>query len=542
MSTVPLHPSDDTYRQFERLFWAAFHERSDARKDEEAMGPAEHAAAHFCETAGIAYAGPLLKAISLNHKRAYQDTLSLLPSNRDVYPPQLQGLASFLLGHAYLGSKQLEQSHLALTSAINDRWITAKGWVWIAIGDLNVRREEYSEARQAYQQALESIDCQSSGTALVGLGNAYIGLRKFDKALEQFNKALADFGYRWKSNCWLGQGNAYDGMGEYDKAIEAYSKALEDQTFSNRAYVWNGLGVVYARQKEWDRAIEAIGKALEEPTFFPRASALNNLAIAYCQKGEPDEGIQLCHQALREPPSSSQRRAWFTLGNAYGKKRDYDRAVEAYRMAHKDPPSDLAFQISILLGVTSYMAGRMTEARSAFKEIFDTSPEGIAGDELRKVARGYLTLIASRLKPEELTQEDRDLLVLDPSSDSPEARIQQKMRLAGEDQYGKYVIRERSQRDNVMSILRGWSSAVTLLEGADGRWLGGGYFLKWLGIGIVIDPGFDFLRNFHAHGYHAAEFKPLLLAIITLTTMLMYSGLTIYGMSSSNGMLRRTEV
>jgi ribonuclease BN (tRNA processing enzyme) len=54
-------------------------------------------------------------------------------------------------------------------------------------------------------------------------------------------------------------------------------------------------------------------------------------------------------------------------------------------------------------------------------------------------------------------------------------------------------------------VLRGWSSAVTLLEGSERRWRGGGYFLKWQGHGLVLDPGFDFLRNFHDAGYHGRE-------------------------------------
>jgi ribonuclease BN (tRNA processing enzyme) len=70
-----------------------------------------------------------------------------------------------------------------------------------------------------------------------------------------------------------------------------------------------------------------------------------------------------------------------------------------------------------------------------------------------------------------------------------------------------------STRDDTFSALRGWSSAVTLLEGSDERrWRGGGYFLKWQGHGIVIDPGFDFLDNFHDAGFHAGEIDAVLVS------------------------------
>jgi ribonuclease BN (tRNA processing enzyme) len=41
---------------------------------------------------------------------------------------------------------------------------------------------------------------------------------------------------------------------------------------------------------------------------------------------------------------------------------------------------------------------------------------------------------------------------------------------------------------------------------------GGGYFLKWRGKGIVIDPGFDFLRNFHDAEYHGREIDAVLVS------------------------------
>jgi ribonuclease BN (tRNA processing enzyme) len=76
-----------------------------------------------------------------------------------------------------------------------------------------------------------------------------------------------------------------------------------------------------------------------------------------------------------------------------------------------------------------------------------------------------------------------------------------------------YLRREGRKRDDVFSCLRGWSSAVTLLEGGqDTQWKGGGYFLKWRGRGIVIDPGFDFLDNFHDAGYNGREIDAVLVS------------------------------
>lgn len=40
----------------------------------------------------------------------------------------------------------------------------------------------------------------------------------------------------------------------------------------------------------------------------------------------------------------------------------------------------------------------------------------------------------------------------------------------------------------------------------------GGYLLKWRGTGIAIDPGFDFLRNFHDARYHGREINAVIVS------------------------------
>jgi ribonuclease BN (tRNA processing enzyme) len=99
-----------------------------------------------------------------------------------------------------------------------------------------------------------------------------------------------------------------------------------------------------------------------------------------------------------------------------------------------------------------------------------------------------------------------------PQTDDLEGEIIAAIQAAGDTQYEKYVAGRGSERDDTLSVLRGWSSAVTLLEGSERRWRGGGYFLKWRGYGIVIDPGFDFLRNFHDAKYHGREINAVVVS------------------------------
>ncbi len=68
----------------------------------------------------------------------------------------------------------------------------------------------------------------------------------------------------------------------------------------------------------------------------------------------------------------------------------------------------------------------------------------------------------------------------------------------------KYLVQERTLKEEMMdshlTILRRWNSYTPSVP-TKPKSVGGGYFLSVRDIGIVIDPGFDFLHNFSEAGY-----------------------------------------
>jgi len=65
---------------------------------------------------------------------------------------------------------------------------------------------------------------------------------------------------------------------------------------------------------------------------------------------------------------------------------------------------------------------------------------------------------------------------------------------------------------NKFVVLRRWQSFTPKVPrpvGVDSR--GGGYFLVWNNKGIVIDPGFDFIRNFYEQGYSINDIDAILI-------------------------------
>lgn len=66
-------------------------------------------------------------------------------------------------------------------------------------------------------------------------------------------------------------------------------------------------------------------------------------------------------------------------------------------------------------------------------------------------------------------------------------------------------------------ILKGWSSSIPLVSGRINEYFegnickGGGYFIRWKGAGLVIDPGINFLENFHENKFHIADIDIVLI-------------------------------
>lgn len=96
------------------------------------------------------------------------------------------------------------------------------------------------------------------------------------------------------------------------------------------------------------------------------------------------------------------------------------------------------------------------------------------------------------------------------------------------ERFERFISPGKSIKDKTfsfLSILRKWNSYTPVLPPKGGTSKGGGYFLYHNGIGIVIDPGFNFIQNFfeqnfkiddidailvtHAHNDHTVEFESI---------------------------------
>ncbi|MBI1345070.1 tetratricopeptide repeat protein [bacterium] len=361
------------------------------------------------------------------------------------------------------------------------------------------------------ENILTSIPPSLRGQAHHVRGFVLDDLKRYDEAITEYLNALRTPGYDTPGKAWNNLGIAYAVSRDYDRAIESYRTALDTPGYDTPGDAWNNLGLAYAAKQDYDRAIKCYRTALDTPGYDTPGNTWNSLGLAYAAKQDYERAIECYRTALDTPGYDTRGKAWNNLGLAYAAKQDYERAIECYRAALDTRGYNTPLLTKVNLSTALRKRSRLNEALMLIDQVLE-SPD--TEDQLDR-ARYVKQLIEADLADIPPTAA-QIALAQSPSSaadkDSPEERMREKLQ-GLEDKYTEYLQRENSGRNDTFSVLRGWSSAVTLLDGGkEGHWHGGGYFLKWQGRGIVIDPGFDFVDNFHDEGFHARELDAVLVS------------------------------
>lgn len=455
--------------EFARLFWLARKALLKFRNKAIFCDADYQVAVSFAKKQKWQWAEALLKASRANAAGVHDKALKLLADVESSIPDRCYGLFHFVQGAALSGKGEHEKAIEDYRKALDDSTYDRRGYAWNNLGNALSCMGKFDEAIEAYRRALDDPLCDTHASVWSNLGSALNGKGVYDEAIEAYRKALDDPKYETPGYAWNNLGNAYSGKGEHDEAIKAYRKALDDSKYDTPGYAWNNIGNALSDKGKHNEAIKAYRKALDDPKFETPGTVWNNLGAALSDKGKHDEAIKAYRRALRDPKIETPARIWANLGQTYAE------------------------------------VGKTKQAEDAFNKALEC-PDPQGSEYAR--ARLGLQLLKSKIKSEALSPDDRAIVekaVAGGSDDEIESEVIAAIQLAGATQYDKYIAKPDSKRDDALSILRGWSSAVTLLEGSERRWRGGGYFLKWNGYGVVIDPGFDFLRNFHDAGFHGRE-------------------------------------
>lgn len=353
-------------------------------------------------------------------------------------------------------------------------------------GYLEWAQDKHQTAILHFEKSID--DDEYCALSWYGMGNIHFDLELYQKATECYKKSIEideNFAYSWYR-----MGNIFEEAGDYQRAKEYYNKAIEiDENFADP---WHRLGNVYYKGKDFENALKYYKEGTEiDKDFVLPWIGLGNV---YYEKGETENAIKCYNKAIEIDESIAN--SWLGLGNVYYIKKDYNKAVLAYEKSLKLFEKE---KNEYWMSVSEEM---FEEARNRLKlkrEKFDKQT-----DPIRRVLK--------KTQDSEFREKSIEDSILDNKKSSL-AFIEEK------------TVSEVS-KDIYLLVLKRWNSFTPIFTDSYYISKGGGYFLKIKGLGIVIDPGLDFIDNFqhsghlfheidivlmsHAHYDHTADLESIL--------------------------------
>ncbi len=156
-------------------------------------------------------------------------------------------------------------------------------------------------------------------------GDQYLHQQQYSQALQAYEEALRMDPENFYA--WNGKGTAHYNQGSYRKAFEAYQRATEID--SSNAVVWVSAGLALQRLQRYQQALVHFERALTIDNEY--VAAWNGRGDAQLDMNMPEDAIASYEQALADDSTSFQ--AWNGLGNARYIQRDFNGAVDAYTRA-----------------------------------------------------------------------------------------------------------------------------------------------------------------------------------------------------------------
>lgn len=331
--------------------------------------------------------------------------------------------------------------------------------------------KSYSEAENYYIKALNlypqfCFPCN-------GLGNIYRECGIYDKAIHYYKKAATideTFMYPWNY-----MGDCFRYLEKYDIAFQCFKRAIELSNNDNVIMPLYGLGRIYYElgnrknnnEKYYYKALEYF-KSVEEkaPTYPPQIRfALKDMAQVYQKLGNYDEAI-----------------GKYDIIIGYGmfkKQRNYDDLIK--------------YEKEICRNKLSYIKECNTLSASedpAYYIMCRTFTQGIQ----KRVNDMKESFDVNFLRREKISISSFVKIKNDCMDNAILAPFMKETR-------------ETGNNNLFFEVLRRWNSYTPIIR--DGR--GGGYYLKVNDIGIVIDPGFNFIKNFMEAGHSFLEIDIILI-------------------------------
>ena len=391
----------------------------------------------------------------------------------------LQGL-SIKIDELYEVGKK-EEGQKLLSQATKNAMEIDEAYHFFFLGEMAGYLEDNQEERLSlYKKALslrskDPFLLRQKGVSLSKLGRREEAITYLDKAL-----AINPVDYKSLSQ----KGVSLSKLERLEEAITYFDKALAINPVD-----YNSLrqkGVSLSKLERWEEAISYFEKALAiNPVDY---DSLRQKGVSLSKLERWEEAISYFEKALAIKPNDHYTmRDWaiiaYKMKNPITAQDKIREAVKLSRQEHED-------NFRLIMRLTGKNPDK--EWKALFPDDIDLHGEKV--DKLTDI-RGFVGTIRNRL-----AKNCDKFLALKEAAETKE-----KMFLLPESHLAKNI--------SILLTLRKWNSYTPAIPPEEGeRCLGGGYFIYHNGKGIVIDPGYNFIENFHDAGCRIHDIDAILIS------------------------------
>lgn len=330
---------------------------------------------------------------------------------------------------------------------------------------------------------------------------------------------------------------------EIDQAVKWFNCAIEIDDRYEGAYL--GRGVAFGKGVKYIEAIENFETAIKLNDIHEKDEERYTFAysykfLAHFKLGTPDdydEAMKCADELIELNPNHAV--AHYLKGLTHLKLKDYANSFKSlndFITINKDQEYDLDYTEYALAHyyrgkVRCYMFddnGNTSDQENMIKSDFDRALEYEHIDEIYKKLVSWWKKFYIGYTKSSPSERERLMIFAELYEENLKNDVfnEIKRKEYSTTKFLEPGNKTGSEPSNHFIFLRKWNSITPMIPTNEDLRTGGGYFLYWNGVGTIIDPGYDFVRNLirteeyefkrirnvvitHAHDDHSADLEPL---------------------------------
>lgn len=286
--------------------------------------------------------------------------------------------ARYNIGSIYFSEDKLRDSEKYLHQSLDAEIANTGVKAYIVLGEMNLKKQQYSEAKDNFKIAVESADTLSGihSNALLGLGVSLLRLKQYTDAIRTLiNLEAKDINFDPNQvNFYLAE--SYYAKGNFAEALKRYNKIEKGDKLASLSMY--GKGYSYFNLKDYENAVFAFSEFIKnKPSDEKNLDARLRLADSYYgNKNYVSAGKIYKEIFLSGGDKPKDPYVQYQYAQALYKGSNTSEAISQFRILQSTfPESEYADKSLYIIGWIFFQNNSYTDAINSYRVLLSTYPQ-----------------------------------------------------------------------------------------------------------------------------------------------------------------------